>query len=295
MVKRCRRPLRTGDVRLADLGHPRRLGAAQRALAQDADDPVARSAFIELGVGIGEAHAAEGTSLPRDQSAIVVHRQFASFRRLILSWISSIVRPRRLDAASDYLCEPIRRSRDVVELHRIDDRTLRRCQMLRSGSTEPRARTAAAPIPGARPPFAADLRATGATAPRLGTAETLSVPIQDTRRACISCHITRQYGPHGACMVWVTGRESEPVAVARIVFPAVLDCCPIRRHPPDDRHARQPAPPPRSRPPAATAPARAGPSPRKARPAPRATRSSTASPPCTTWSSRTRPPPSWRR
>ena len=51
-----------------------------------------------------------------------------------------------------------------------------------------------------------------------------------------------------------------------------------------------PAPPPRSRPPAATAPARADPSPRKARPAPRATPSSTASPPCTTWSSRTRRP-----
>ena len=51
-----------------------------------------------------------------------------------------------------------------------------------------------------------------------------------------------------------------------------------------------PAPPPRSRPPAATAPARAGPSPPKARPAPRATRSSTASPPCTTSCSRTRCP-----
>ena len=73
-------------------------------------------------------------------------------------------------------------------------------------------------------------------------------------------------------------------------IPGVDLCHPLGRPP-----CPPPAPPPRSRPPAATAPARAAPSPRKARPAPRATRSSTASPPCTIWSSRTRPPPSWRR
>ena len=48
---------------------------------------------------------------------------------------------------------------------------------------------------------------------------------------------------------------------------------------PDRRHARHPAPP-RSKPPAATAPAPKARSPRKARPAPRATPSSTALPPC---------------